>query len=344
MQVKNFGSKSRIKPLNALTAGRNRHSRRNVQREAATPCIQASRDYDYAAHMIPPAEQDQNIMPTDKTADAIPFTADLTVLRDDIDRIDLSMHELLMERGRIIDHLIAIKTRQGGGSAFRPGREAQMMRRLAERHKGLLPLETAEGIWRIIIATFTYVQSHFSIHVDVSAGDAPVRDSARFHFGFSVPYIAQQSADGVISAVAASNGDLGMVRISAGMSEGPWWKALEGENAPKIIARLPFVERPNHPAGLPVFTLALPLNEAAARDTIIYSAEVERWRNEARGELAALGAEILGDSGTGLGLALILSAPGNVAKTDVAAAFEKAGIGDARLTEIGSHAARFEVK
>jgi len=39
------------------------------------------------------------------------------------------MHELLMERGRIIDRLIAIKARQGGGSAFRPAREAAMMRR-----------------------------------------------------------------------------------------------------------------------------------------------------------------------------------------------------------------------
>ena len=72
-------------------------------------------------------------MPTDNSQPPIPFTADLTVLRDDIDRIDLAMHELLMERGRIIDKLIEIKTRQGGGSAFRPGREAQMMRRLAER-------------------------------------------------------------------------------------------------------------------------------------------------------------------------------------------------------------------
>ena len=134
-----------------------------------------------------------------------------------------------------------------------------------------------------------------------------------------------------------------MVRISAGMAEGPWWKALEGENAPKIIARLPFVERPDHPASLPVFTIALPLKEAAARDTIIYSAEVERWRDSARVELAALGAAILGDSGTGLGLALMVSAPGSLPQADLAAAFEKAGIGDARLKEIGSHAARFEV-
>ena len=130
----------------------------------------------------------------------------LADLRVDIDRIDASMHELLMERGRIIDRLIAIKARQGGGSAFRPAREAAMMRALAERHRGLLPLDTVEGIWRIIISTFTYVQSNYSVHVDMSRGDAAMRDSARFHFGFTVPCVPHHSAGGVIDAVALSQG------------------------------------------------------------------------------------------------------------------------------------------
>ena len=30
-----------------------------------------------------------------------------------------------------------------------------MMRAFAERHRGLLPLDTVEGIWRVIIGTFT---------------------------------------------------------------------------------------------------------------------------------------------------------------------------------------------
>ncbi len=39
---------------------------------------------------------------------------------------------------------------------------------------------------------------------------------------------------------------------------GAWWAALEGDKAPKIIARLPFVERPDHPAALPVFVVSAP--------------------------------------------------------------------------------------
>ena len=34
-----------------------------------------------------------------------------------------------------------------------------MMRRLVERHRGILPLDTVESIWRVIISTFTFVQA-----------------------------------------------------------------------------------------------------------------------------------------------------------------------------------------
>src|SRR5438046_9266989 len=127
-------------------------------------------------------------------------TPSLADLRREIDRIDEAMHGLLMERGEIIDRLIAAKQTQETGSAFRPAREAEMMRRLVDRHKGILPLDTAEGIWRVIISTFTYVQAPFSVHADLSAGDAAVRDAARFHFGFTVPFAAAACAPIALAA------------------------------------------------------------------------------------------------------------------------------------------------
>src|ERR1700704_5733060 len=177
----------------------------------------------------------------------------LADLRGEIDRIDEAMHRLLMERGEIIDTLIATKKTAESGSAFRPAREADMMRRLVARHRGILPLATAESIWRVIIATFTYVQAPFSVHADVSVGEPAMRDSARFHFGFTVPFVAHMGAAGVVAAIAASKGDLGLVPAAATSGSGAWWTALEGLSDPKIIARLPFVERSDHPAGLPVF-------------------------------------------------------------------------------------------
>src|ERR1700687_5317459 len=136
--------------------------------------------------------------------------ASLNELRREIDRIDAAMHALLIERGEIIDRLIRAKRTQESGSAFRPAREADMMRRLVERHRGILPLDTAESILRVIIARFTLVQARVRVHVDLSAGEAAMRDSERFHFGFTVPLIGHIGAAGVVAAVGDSKGDLGL--------------------------------------------------------------------------------------------------------------------------------------
>ena len=280
-----------------------------------------------------------SIDPSDPDFDPV---AALNALRVDIDRIDAGMHAALMERGQIIDRLIAIKARQGGGSAFRPGREADMMRRMAERHRGILPLDTVEGIWRIIIATFTYVQANYSVHADVSGGDAAMRDSVRFHFGFMVPFIQHQGPGGVIDAVARSGGDLGMVRLAGDIAAGAWWRKLTPPEAPKIIARVPFVERPDHPAGMPVFVLSLPLAEAAATDVVLFSLSLERWRDGIPAELGALGGEIVGNAAADSGLALLIAVPGKVAETAIREALVRAGCLGPRIAWVGSHAARYD--
>ncbi len=266
----------------------------------------------------------------------------LSDLRVEIDRIDKSMHELLIERGRVIDQLIEIKTGQGGGSAFRPAREASMMRAIVERHRGRLPLDTVESIWRVIISTFTFIQAPYAVHIDVSAGEARIRDSARFHFGFTVPCVQHLGAADVIRAVGESGGDLGMFALDGGPGAGAWWTELAPRDAPKIIARLPFVERADHPAGLPVFVISKPLVDGAAREVMLESVTLDRWRADVPGALLGVGAETIGSAANGMGLSLLVARPGNIAADAVSEALRAAGGADVRATEVGAHADRFD--
>jgi chorismate mutase len=270
----------------------------------------------------------------------------LAELRQEIDRIDEAMHRLLMERGTIIDRLIASKkaSKTGITSAFRPGREASMMKALAERHEGLLPLDTVESIWRVIIGTFTYVQSNYSVHADVSGGDAPMRDSVRFHFGFTVPYVTHPSAAAVIEAVASSGGDLGVFRLDQGATSGAWWRTLADRDRPKVIARLPFIERPDHPAGTPVFVISKPLVDAAVRDVVLYAAQFERWHRGANEALIRLGGEVVASAADAHGLSELIAVPGTVEPAQLHETLTKAGASLAQLAEVGSHAERFHVK
>jgi chorismate mutase len=264
-------------------------------------------------------------------------------LRKDIDRIDAAMHELLMERGAIIDRLIAVKKSQETGSAFRPMREADMMRRLVQRHKGILPLDTVESIWRVIISTFTYVQSPFSVHADLSAGDALMRDSARFHFGFTVPFIPHMGAAGVVEAVSVSKGDLGLVPAAAVATDGAWWTALEFDAAPKIIARLPFVERADHPAALPVFVVSRVAADAMATEASVWSLRVSGWDSGPAHALAMLADFVAVPDRAFDGAALLVTLPHDTKLDTITAALVKAGTTVRSSALVGSHATRYTV-
>jgi chorismate mutase len=268
----------------------------------------------------------------------------LESLRTDIDRIDASIHALLMERGEIIGELIKVKRTQESGAAFRPAREALMMRRLVERHRGILPLDTVESIWRVIIATFTYVQAPYAVHADFSAGDSLVRDSARFHFGFTVPLSPHLGAAAVVAAVAQSKGDLGLVPASNVAGGGAWWAALEDEKAPKIIARLPFVERMDHPASLPLFVVSRPIvPDAAAIEVQTWSVRVAGWSAAAARAISPLG-EVIAVPDKGFdGAALLLSLPPGRTLEEASSALVAAGATVRATALVGGHATRYTI-
>jgi chorismate mutase len=270
-----------------------------------------------------------------------PATPSLQDLRREIDTIDEQVHRLLMQRGDIIDRLISVKQTQEVGSAFRPAREADMMRRLAARHRGILPLDTVESIWRVIISTFTFVQAPFSVHADLSSGESTMRDSARFHFGFTVPFAAHFSAAAAVDAVANSRGDLTLV--SASSSQTPWWTALEPAGAPKIIARLPFVERADHPAALPVFVISRVALEAMVTEVEMWSIHVAGWSADAAHAVSPL-AEIIAVPDTASGsAALLASVPGGGSIDKIASALIAAGASVRSSALVGSHATRYTV-
>src|SRR6266403_1505751 len=272
-----------------------------------------------------------------------PEIPSLPELRREIDRIDESMHGLLMERGEIIDRLIATKQTQETGSAFRPAREADMMRRLVDRHKGTLPLDTAESIWRVIISTFTYVQAPFSVHADLSAGDAAMRDSARFHFGFTVPFVPHADAASVVASVSDSRGDLGLVPAFGVAGAGAWWSALESDSAPKISARLPFVERADHPAGVPVFVVSRAAADAMVREVEMWSVRVAGWSKSATQAIGPLAEVIAVPDRAFDGAALLISVPQGGSIDRVTDTLVKAGASVRATALVGSHATRYRV-
>jgi Arc/MetJ family transcription regulator len=116
-----------------------------------------------------------------------------------------------------------------------------------------------------------------------------------------------------------------------------------GEGRPKVIARLPFIERPGHPAGTPVFCISKPLADAAVRDVVLYAARLERWREAVRPALRALDGEVVASAGAAGGLSALVAVRGTHPREAVEAALREAGVGPGSLDEVGGHAERFVV-
>jgi chorismate mutase len=270
-----------------------------------------------------------------------PAPPSLAELRQEIDSIDQQVHNLLMQRGDIIDRLIKVKQTQEVGSAFRPAREADMMRRLAQRHRGILPLDTVESIWRVIISTFTYVQAPFSVHADLSVGESAMRDSARFHFGFTVPFVSHFDPSAAVEAVARSKGDLAL--LSATANRTPWWLDLEAEGAPKIIARLPFIERADHPAALPVFVISRVADSAMVTEVEMWSMRVAGWNADVARALSPLAETIAVPDSAFDGAALLVSATRSTSLDKIISALIAAGASVRSTALVGSHATRYTV-
>lgn len=169
-------------------------------------------------------------------------------LRSEIDQIDDALHDLLMRRAEISRAIAEVKHArdpQVGGlaTAFRPSREAAILRRLLNRHTGSLPKRVLARIWREIIASSLTVQSGFQLHVYAAENHSEFVDLAHAHFGAFTPVKTHTRPSLVVHACAEEPNSLGVVPLPV-LEEGgaAWWAQLAaaGEKGPRVVAKLPF--------------------------------------------------------------------------------------------------------
>jgi hypothetical protein len=148
-------------------------------------------------------------------------------------------------------------------------------------------------------------------------------------------------AAAVVAAVSDSKGDLGLVPAFA--VPGPWWNALEFDAAPKIIARLPFVERPDHPAALPVFVISRAAADAMVREVEVWSVRVAGWGTTAAHAIGSIAEVVAVPDKAFDGAALLISVPRDKGIEPVTKALIRAGASVRATALVGSHATRYRV-
>ncbi len=165
---------------------------------------------------------------------------DLAGLRDEIDRIDDQIHDLLMRRTALAGNVRKAKP-DGDAVAYRPAREAAILRRLLGRHKGALPKTVLIRVWREIMTAMLRLQGPFAVAVYAPDGAGAYRDLARDHFGGAVPATLHQSTRSVVMAVTESTTTVGVLPLPIDDETDPWWPALAeySGDGPWVVSRLP---------------------------------------------------------------------------------------------------------
>lgn len=201
----------------------------------------------------------------------------LDALRREIDTIDDQMHDLLMRREQVVGSIGTVKTRAGGaGGAIRPGREAEILRRLIRRHRGRFPASAVVRMWREMVAAFIQMQGPFSVAVAATDGSVDTWDLARDYYGSCTEMTPYPTARRVLDAVGGGEATIGVLSLPRDGEPEPWWHhLLEFGNAmPRVIARLPFIApdsaRHDPPGALAVARLR---HVATGQDVSLFAVE-----------------------------------------------------------------------
>ncbi len=133
-------------------------------------------------------------------------------LRVEIDALDEQIQALITERARYAAEVAEAKKEAGSNSFYRPEREAEILRRVAERNEG--PLSDAEmaRLFREIISACLALESPQSIAYLGPEGTF-TQQAVFKHFGHSVNTLALNAVDEIFREVEAGTAQFGVVPI-----------------------------------------------------------------------------------------------------------------------------------
>jgi chorismate mutase/prephenate dehydratase len=147
--------------------------------------------------------------------------AELQRLRGEIDSVDERILESLNERARLARAVGSLKV----GQAYRPEREAQVLRRIKERNPGPLSSETVALLFREIMSACLAVERPITVAYLGPAGTFSERATLK-HFGLAAEAMATASIDEVFRTVESGAADFGVVPVE-NSTEGAVGRSLD---------------------------------------------------------------------------------------------------------------------
>ena len=132
-------------------------------------------------------------------------------LREEIDRIDETILELLIERAKLAKEIGRIKTKEGL-EIHVPERERQILERILEKNRGRFPEQALIRIYREIISACLSLEKPLKVGY-LGPKATFTHQAALEHFGISAKYIPLATIRDVFEEVERGNIDYGVVPV-----------------------------------------------------------------------------------------------------------------------------------
>lgn len=155
---------------------------------------------------------------------ADPLDEQLQPLRAAIDALDGRLVDLLNERARLATQVGRIK-HDAGAPVFRPEREAEVLRRIAERNGGPLGAEALTNVFREVMSACRALEQHLTVAYLGPPGTFSETAMQRA-FGATVSGLPCTTLDEVFRAAEAGSADFAIVPIE-NSSEGAVSRTLD---------------------------------------------------------------------------------------------------------------------
>ena len=146
---------------------------------------------------------------------------ELERLRGEIDRINDRLLEALNERAKLARAVGMLKV----GQAYRPEREAQVLRRVKERNQGPLSDETVALLFREIMSACLALERPITVAYLGPRGTFSERATVK-HFGLAAEAMPTATIDEVFRAVESNAADFGVVPVE-NSTEGAVGRSLD---------------------------------------------------------------------------------------------------------------------
>ncbi len=136
----------------------------------------------------------------------------LLAIREKIDRLDSEIQELITQRAECAKEVGRVKQESDDAIFYRPEREAQVLKKVKERNKGVLPDDEMARLFREIMSACLALEHQLKVAYLGPEGTYTQAATLK-HFGHSVDAIPVSTIDEIFREVESGNVNYGVVPV-----------------------------------------------------------------------------------------------------------------------------------